>query len=138
MCHPQTWEIPTASSLSPPSPQLLDRSPQASPWSKKSRITSHSMKMITSPQLAASPPEHLTKVNKLLATFLEFCLVYEVKSSFLSLYGFVHFCRCSHFKNCIASPTLVSRDGQKPHWPSAIPVQYEKASFQPVCVWNIL
>lgn len=60
---PQSSGPPAASFPNPPPPQPLDLFPRASPWSKKSRTTSHSMKMITSPPQAASPPEPLTKVK---------------------------------------------------------------------------
>lgn len=142
--HPQTWALPTASSHRPPPPPLLARSPQASPWSKKSRTTSHSMKTITSPQLVASPPEHLTKVIKSLLwpRYISTCPFLRIFVSYVFLILLIRvnslFCRCSHIKDCITSPALVSRDGQKPHWASAIPVQSQKAFFQPFCVWNIL
>lgn len=144
MRHPQTWALPTASSHRPPPPQLLARSQQASPWSKKSRTTSHSMKTITSPQRVASPPEHLTKVIKSLLwprCYFSTCPILRIFVSYALFILFLVnslFCRCSHIKDCITSLPLVNRDGQKPHWASAIPVQSEKAFFQPVCVWNIL
>lgn len=133
----QPWGLPAASSLNPPPPQLLDPFLQASPWSKKSRTTSHSMKMITFLPLAASPPVPLTKVKLYIqghAFGLEwmsgwiFVIKWPVKSQFS---------RCSHFQNSITSPALVPRDRQNQHRTPAFPVQSEKTCFQPVSVWNL-
>lgn len=64
MPPPRPLGLPAVSSPNLPPPRHMDPFPRVSPWSKKSKTTSHSTKMITSPPLAASPPAPLTKVRQ--------------------------------------------------------------------------